>query len=87
MPRDLPRGEVPDAAAPPLGCRFHPRCPQAFAACGWEAATCDMLEERWAVRGQELFEAERRQLGDLAGLDPPGSRATVPSATGTGAMS
>ena len=44
-----------------------------------------MLEQRWAVGGQELFETERRQLGDLAGLDQPGSRATVPSATGTGA--
>ena len=28
IPRDLPRGEVPDAAEPPLGCRFHPRCPK-----------------------------------------------------------
>jgi len=24
---DVVRGEVPDAAAPPAGCRFHPRCP------------------------------------------------------------
>ena len=29
VPRDLPRGEIPDAAAPPLGCAFHPRCPEA----------------------------------------------------------
>jgi oligopeptide/dipeptide ABC transporter ATP-binding protein len=86
IPRDLPRGEVPDAAEPPLGCRFHPRCPKAFAPCGWEARDLrDMLEQRWAAGGQELFEAERLQLGDLAGLDQPGSRATVPSATGTGA--
>ena len=28
VPRDLPRGEVADAAAPPLGCSFHPRCPE-----------------------------------------------------------
>ncbi len=28
VPRDLPRGEVPDAARPPLGCSFHPRCPK-----------------------------------------------------------
>ncbi len=27
VPRDLPPGEVPDAARPPLGCAFHPRCP------------------------------------------------------------
>ena len=36
VPRDLPRGEIPDAASPPLGCSFHPRCPSAFDACGWE---------------------------------------------------
>jgi peptide/nickel transport system ATP-binding protein len=27
-------GEVPDATAVPGGCRFHPRCPAAFAPCG-----------------------------------------------------
>ena len=31
VPRDLPRGEIPDAAEPPLGCSFHPRCPEAVA--------------------------------------------------------
>ena len=29
VPRNLPRGEIPDAASPPLGCSFHPRCPEA----------------------------------------------------------
>ena len=38
LPRDLPRGEIPDAARPPLGCSFHPRCPEAFEVCGWESA-------------------------------------------------
>ena len=36
-PRDLPRGEIPDAVSPPLGCSFHPRCPSAFEVCGWES--------------------------------------------------
>ena len=36
VPRDLPRGEIPDAALPPMGCSSHPRCRKASAICGWE---------------------------------------------------
>ena len=32
MPNVLP-GEVPDPALPPLGCRFHPRCPHVMDVC------------------------------------------------------
>ena len=32
-------GEVPSAARPPSGCRFHPRCPEAFERCPREAPT------------------------------------------------
>ena len=30
-------GEIPDPAHPPLGCRFHPRCPYAFERCRLES--------------------------------------------------
>ena len=43
----LPKGEVPDAANPPMGCRFHPRCPVALSTCGWEGRDfLAYLEER-----------------------------------------
>ena len=83
IPRDLPRGEVPDAAEPPLGCRFHPRCPRAFEPCGWEARDLhDLLQERWAVGGPSVFEAERPRLGDVESIDVPAERVIVPAASG-----
>jgi peptide/nickel transport system ATP-binding protein len=30
-------GEIPSLIDPPRGCRFHPRCKQAFELCGWSA--------------------------------------------------
>jgi oligopeptide/dipeptide ABC transporter ATP-binding protein len=70
VPRDLPRGEVPDAARPPLGCSFHPRCRQAFEVCGWEPRDLrDLLETRWAHMEPEQYEAERNLVDDLSVLD------------------
>src|SRR4051794_32887272 len=66
LPRALPRGEIPDAARPPLGCSFHPPCPKAFEICGWESRDLRaILEERWVAGGEELYAAERPLLGDL----------------------
>jgi peptide/nickel transport system ATP-binding protein len=63
--RDLPRGEVPDAADPPAGCSFHPRCPQAFAPCGWQARDVRMiLEQRWTTVEPEQYQRELAQVGD-----------------------
>jgi len=70
VPRDLPRGEIPDAARPPLGCSFHPRCPAAFEVCGWESRDLrDLLEERWAGMSEDEYEVEQAVFGDLARLD------------------
>ena len=53
---ELPRGEIPDAARPPLGCSFHPRCPKAFASCGWEGRDLrTLLEERWTGLGLDAY--------------------------------
>jgi oligopeptide/dipeptide ABC transporter ATP-binding protein len=72
IPRDLPRGEVPDASRPPLGCSFHPRCPKAFEVCGWEARDLkELLERRWAGLDEEGFEAEREAVGPVGELDVP----------------
>jgi peptide/nickel transport system ATP-binding protein len=83
VPRNLPRGEVPDAARPPLGCSFHPRCPHAFEVCGWEARDLrDLLENRWAHMSPEQYEAERAVVGDLDVLDEDVLRVKVPTRGG-----
>jgi peptide/nickel transport system ATP-binding protein len=84
LPRDLPRGEVPDAARPPLGCSFHPRCPKAFEICGWESRDLRaILEERWVLAGEEVYNAERPLVGDLERLDIGDHEAIVPAGSGT----
>lgn len=80
VPRDLPRGEIPDAARPPLGCSFHPRCPEATARCGWEARDLKALvEDHWTRRDPETYERERELVGDLSDLDHPETTATFGS--------
>jgi peptide/nickel transport system ATP-binding protein len=83
IPRHLPRGEVPDAVVPPLGCSFHPRCSLAFGPCGWESRDLrSLLEMRWAALGPEEFRRERAILGQLSGLSGPSLDVEVPAAPG-----
>jgi len=83
VPRDLPRGEVPDAVSPPLGCRFHPRCPKAFEVCGWESRDLrSSIEARWTSLREADYEAERVRIGDLDRLDEPAHEAFVPAGAG-----
>ncbi len=44
-PLDMIRGEIASALAPPPGCRFHPRCPKAFAPCSAEAPAAFRIGE------------------------------------------
>jgi peptide/nickel transport system ATP-binding protein len=72
VPRDLPRGEIPDAASPPLGCSFHPRCPAAFDRCGWESRDLKaLIEGHWLERGEDVFEDEQTVVTSLDDLDQP----------------
>jgi peptide/nickel transport system ATP-binding protein len=83
VPRDLPRGEIPDAVRPPLGCRFHPRCPRAFEVCGWESRDLrTLLEERWTRLGEADYAAERALVGELDALDTAAYEAVLPAASG-----
>jgi peptide/nickel transport system ATP-binding protein len=72
IPRDLPRGEVPDASDPPAGCPFHPRCPESFAPCGWQMRDVRMiLEQRWTTVDPEQYAREERLAGDAARFNEP----------------
>jgi oligopeptide/dipeptide ABC transporter ATP-binding protein len=81
--RDLPRGEVPDAAQPPLGCSFHPRCPVAFESCGWESRDLsDLLERHWLTHPPADYERERSVVGDLDELETPSVSAELKAGHG-----
>jgi peptide/nickel transport system ATP-binding protein len=74
LPRELPRGEIPDAARPPLGCSFHPRCPVAVAECGWESRDLrTLLENRWLKLSPGQSEREKALFADVEALSVPGA--------------
>jgi peptide/nickel transport system ATP-binding protein len=84
--RDLPRGEIPDAALPPNGCSFHPRCPRAFEVCGWESRDLRaVLEQRWLALDKETYDEERALVGDLTQLDEQGPEACITPGNGDAA--
>jgi peptide/nickel transport system ATP-binding protein len=83
IPRDLPRGEVPDAVLPPLGCSFHPRCPRAFEVCGWESRDLrTLLEARWTRMPEPEYRAEREVIGSLDEMNVPSTSARIEPASG-----
>ncbi len=64
---DVLGGEIPDAAEPPRGCSFHPRCPAAFDACGWESRDLvAMLEEHWLRTGVDTYAEESERISNLS---------------------
>ncbi|WP_329180502.1 ABC transporter ATP-binding protein [Streptomyces sp. NBC_01477] len=84
VPRELPRGEIPDAASPPMGCAFHPRCPVAVSDCGWEARDLrTLLENRWLELAPEVSAQEKSLFADMESLGEPGLT-TVAIAPGRG---
>lgn len=82
LPRDLLAGEIPDAARPPLGCSFHPRCPEATPICGWESRDLRaVIEEHWTRRTPEEFETETRVIGGLEHLDESATEVSLGSSS------
>lgn len=52
------KGEVPSPISPPLGCRFHPRCPVVLTHCGWEARDLERaIQEGMRLEGSSLADA------------------------------
>ena len=69
IPRNLLKGEIPDAARPPHGCSFHPRCPQAFDKCGWESRDLvAALEGHWLKTAASTYDAEAGRIANLEEL-------------------
>lgn len=63
--RVLLSGEIPDASAIPLGCRFHPRCPIAVAACRADVPV--LLAPPGAATGHEVACLQSQPSADAHG--------------------
>ncbi|MDM0119090.1 ABC transporter ATP-binding protein [Variovorax arabinosiphilus] len=47
--RTVLQGDLPDPLQPPVGCRFHPRCPQAVDRCRQEAPALRPVAAQWVA--------------------------------------
>ena len=47
--RTVLKGDLPDPLQPPVGCRFHPRCPQAADRCRQEAPALRPVASQWVA--------------------------------------
>lgn len=66
------RGEVPSPSNPPLGCNFHPRCPQAFKDCGWEGRDLQhYIKTKFPKNGEYSF------LNMIYLMEPDGFEPTI----------
>jgi oligopeptide/dipeptide ABC transporter ATP-binding protein len=86
LPRQLLTGEIPDAARPPRGCSFHPRCPYAFEECGWEARDlAAAIENHWLATAAATYDVERAKIANLEALrEQEGGPAVLrPSSSGS----
>ena len=62
------RGEIPDAAHPPSGCRFHPRCPLAEPVCSSEIPALLPAEGHYRL----ACHVRQRELAGATGAKDPG---------------
>ncbi|MBI3825066.1 MAG: dipeptide ABC transporter ATP-binding protein [Candidatus Rokubacteria bacterium] len=56
-------GEVPSPIAPPSGCHFHPRCPQAMPRCAQESPTLRLVEDH--LTSCHLYDSEAAAVPGL----------------------
>lgn len=87
LPRDLLKGEIPDAARPPHGCAFHPRCPAAFDRCGWEGRDLvAALENHWLKAAAATYDIERSKIANLDALGAQDEGPAVLRPSGRGSV-
>ncbi len=85
LPRDLLTGEIPDAALPPHGCSFHPRCPAAFDKCGWEARDLvSLLENHWLKTAAATYDSERAKIANFDELSSQSAGRALIHPSGSG---